>query len=147
MPRFCSLIVLLALTPPAFAADWPQWLGPHRDGSTVEKVSPWKGDLKVSWHQPVGEGHSSPVVADGLVYLHSCQAAKQLEVVECFEAATGKPVWRQEYNRGPFTGLFGSGPRATPAVVGGKVYTYGATGILSCLDAKSGSKIWQLETR
>ncbi len=53
------------------AADWPQWLGPNRDASTSEIIKPWKGELKVLWRQPVGEGHSSPVVAKGKVYLHT----------------------------------------------------------------------------
>src|SRR5205085_5386459 len=61
MPRICALVSLLTLTPAALAEDWPQWLGPRRDGSTVEKVQPWKGDLKVLWKEPVSEGHSSPV--------------------------------------------------------------------------------------
>jgi len=147
MPRFRSLAVLLGVALVAAAADWPQWLGPNRDGSTVEKVAPWKGDLKIVWRQTVGEGHSSPVVADGRAYLHSCITGKETEVVECFEAPMGKQVWRREYPRGPFKGLFGNGPRATPTVLDGKVYAYGATGILTCLDAKSGDILWQLDTR
>jgi outer membrane protein assembly factor BamB len=149
MPRFRCLVILLAVASFAFAAgdDWPQWLGPNRDGSTAEKVAPWKGDLKIVWRQAVGEGHSSPVVSDGRVFLHTCENGKEVELVQCFDAVTGKPVWSQDYARGPFKGLFGNGPRATPAVVGGKVYTYGSTGILTCLDAKSSDKLWQLDTR
>src|SRR5436853_38134 len=73
----------------AIADDWPQWLGPRRDGSTTEKVVAWKGDLKVLWRKSVGEGHSSPVVADGRVYLHTRVAGKDAEVVECYQADDG----------------------------------------------------------
>src|SRR5207302_9119139 len=123
------------------------WLGPNRDGVTAEKVQPWKGDLKVLWKQSVGEGHSSPVVADGKVYLHTVQPGKEIEVVACHDAGTGKPLWQFEYPRPDFKALFGRGPRATPAVIGGKVYAYGATGILTCLDAKTSDKLWQFDTR
>jgi outer membrane protein assembly factor BamB len=147
MPGFRSVPALVAVAAVLAGTDWPQWLGPNRDGSTVEKVSPWKGDLKLPWRKPVGVGHSSPVVADGRVYLHSCEVNKDIETVECFDAAQGTQVWRKEYSRAAFKGLFGNGPRATPTVSGGKVYTYGATGVLTCFDAKDGKTIWQVDTR
>jgi outer membrane protein assembly factor BamB len=142
-----SLLALLIVAPLAQAEDWPQWLGPRRDSSTVEKIAPWKGDLTVAWRQTVAEGHSSPVVADGKVYLHACPTGKDAEVISCFDAVTGKPQWSREYPRGPFQGLFGRGPRATPAVVGGKVYAFGATGIVTCLDAVKGEILWQVDTQ
>jgi outer membrane protein assembly factor BamB len=147
MPRWIALPALLLLTPVAVAEDWPQWLGPRRDGSSTEKVAPWKGELKVLWKAPVPEGHSSPLVADGKVYLHACLPKKDVEVVDCYDVDKGERVWRYEYERGPFKGLFGRGPRGTPAVVGGKVYAYGATGILTCIDAAKGTKVWQLDAR
>ena len=52
-----------------FAEDWPQWLGPKRDGASTETIKPWKGELKVLWRKPVGPGHSSPVVANGVLYV------------------------------------------------------------------------------
>ena len=62
-----SLLLTALVSPffilPAFAEDWPQWLGPRRDNSSTEKVAPWKGKLQVLWRKPVGEGHSSPVIA------------------------------------------------------------------------------------
>jgi outer membrane protein assembly factor BamB len=146
MPRFRALLVLLCLAPLATAEDWPQWLGPRRDGTTTEKIQPWKGDLKVAWRQPVEEGHSSPVVADGKVYLHASPKGKNAEAIACFDAVSGKPLWNYEYARGPFQGLFGRGPRATPAVVGGKLYAFGATGILTCLDVAKGERLWQVDT-
>jgi outer membrane protein assembly factor BamB len=141
-----ALVVLLAVAPAAMAADWPQWLGPNRDGSTTEKVAAWKEPLVVLWRQPVGEGHSSPVVAGGKVYLHTRIKDKTEEQLSAFDAATGKPLWQQPYERGKFTSLFGNGPRGTPAVVDGKVYTFGITGILTCFDAAKGEQLWQVDT-
>ncbi len=143
----CTLATLVALSATAPAADWPQWLGPKRDGSSPEKVAPWQGPLKVLWRQPVGEGHSSPVVAGGTVYLHFKAKDKEAEVLQAFDAADGKPLWSTPYARDPYKGLFGSGPRATPAVVKGRVYTFGITGVLTCFDAKDGKQLWQVATQ
>jgi outer membrane protein assembly factor BamB len=148
MLRLRALLVLLLWTPAVSAADWPQWLGPNRDGSTPEKVLPWKGELKRLWLEDVGDGHSSPVVADGLVYLHYAKAGKEeVEVIEARDAVTGNLAWRFDYPRPSFQNTFGRGPRGTPSVSGGKLYAFGATGILTCLDAKKGEKIWQVDTR
>ena len=49
------------------AGDWPQWLGPNRDGTSTEIVKPWTGEPKVLWRAKVGDGHSSPIVANGVV--------------------------------------------------------------------------------
>jgi outer membrane protein assembly factor BamB len=126
-------------------ADWPQWLGPNRDGSTPEIVAPWKGDLKEVWRVPVGEGHSSPVVAGGLVFLHTKVKNKDAELVQAFDAKTGKPKWEQGYDKPRFSTLFGDGPRATPCVHDGKVYTFGITGMLACWDATTGKPVWKTE--
>lgn len=146
MHRCSSVFVLLLFALPVQAEDWPQWLGPNRDASTTETVKPWKGKLKVLWKQPVGEGHSSPVVANGKVFLHTKANGAEEEVVQAFDAKTGKPMWESSYKRSPYKGLFGNGPRATPCVQDGKVYTFGISGILSCYDAEKGTKIWQIDT-
>jgi outer membrane protein assembly factor BamB len=146
MNRIRALAVLLLLGPVARADDWPQWLGPHRDGSTPQKVAAWKEPLKVLWKQPVGEGHSSPVVAGGRVYLHTRVKGQLQEQLSAFDAATGEPLWQTPYERGKFSSLFGNGPRATPAVQGGKVYTFGITGLLTCFDAAKGTRLWQIDT-
>jgi len=141
-----SLVVLFLLAPLALAGDWPQWLGPNRDGSTPEKVAPWKEDPKVLWKKPVGEGNSSPVIAEGRVFIHSKIKDKTEEEVVAYDATTGKELWRYPYERVPFKSAYGNGPRATPAVVDGKVYTFGITGVLTCLDAAKGTKLWQIDT-
>jgi outer membrane protein assembly factor BamB len=138
------LCALLAGT--VVAEDWPQWLGPRRDNSSSEKVAPWKDKLKVLWRKPVGEGNSSPVVADGRVFIHAKVADKNEEEIVAFDAKSGEEQWRTHYERTAFKSLYGNGPRATPAVVKGRLYAYGITGVLTCLDTKKGDKVWQVDT-
>jgi outer membrane protein assembly factor BamB len=142
MPWLRSLAALVLVSSVVSAADWPQWLGPTRDGVATDKVAPWKEAPKVLWRQPVGEGHSSPVVADGKVFVHAKVKDNDQEELLAFDAKTGKPLWQVSYDRGKFQSIFGSGPRATPAVAGGKVYTLGVTGILGCFEVEGGKKVW-----
>jgi len=144
--RPIAALLAFLVTASARAEDWPGWLGPRRDGSTAEKIAPWKGDLKILWKKPVGEGHSSPIVADGKVFLHTKVKDKNSERIEAFDAATGDSVWSKEYEHAPFKALYGNGPRGTPSAVAGKVYTLGITGILSCFDAKDGALVWKVDT-
>ena len=156
----CALLLpCTSLLRPLHADDWPQWLGPRRDGvwretGLVEKL-PAEG-LKVRWRQKIGGGYSGPAVANGRVYVMDRQLAKGTanpqnafsraeipgtERVLCFNEADGKPLWAHEYDC-TYTVSYGSGPRVTPTVDGGKVYTVGAEGNLVCLDAEKGSVIW-----
>jgi glucose dehydrogenase len=146
MPWFRSLTLLLLVSVPVLAEDWPQWLGPRRDGSSMEKIKPWKGDLKVLWRNAVSAGHSSPVIAGGKVYLFTRVKDKQAEQLTAYDAKTGKPLWDTPYPRAFFASPFGTGPQATPVVAGGRVYTFGATGVLACFDAEKGSLKWQVDT-
>jgi outer membrane protein assembly factor BamB len=141
-----TLLTLFLLTPLAPAADWPQWLGPNRDNSSTEKVAVWKEAPKVLWRQAVGEGNSSPVIAGGRVFVHSKVKDKTEEEVIAYDARTGTLVWRQTYSRAAFKSPYGNGPRATPAVVDGKVYTFGITGVLTCWEADGGKQVWQVDT-
>ncbi len=147
MSRCLSLVVLTLAVIPAAAEDWPQWLGPRRDGSSSEKVAPWKEAPKVLWRVPVGEGHSSPVVAGGKVFLHTKVKGKDAEQVTAYNLADGKEAWSESYERGKFTSDYGVGPRSTPSVVDGKLYTLGVTGILTCWDAASGKTAWKVDTQ
>lgn len=151
------LVLILALVPAAWSApapkaadapatDWPQWLGPTRDASVPAKIAPWTGDLKVLWQVPVGEGNSSPIVAGGLVFLHTKVKDKDIEQVQAFDAKTGTVKWTQEYEKTPFKPLFGEGPRATPCVHDGLLYTLGNTGVLACWEAATGKPVWKTDT-
>lgn len=140
--RLCCLSFLLPLSL-CQAGDWPGWLGPNRDNSATEEVRIWTEPLKTLWRKPVGEGHSSPIVASGRVFLHTKVAGEETEQVEAFDAASGKRVWSQTYARPKFANEYGNGPRSTPLFHDGRLYTLGVTGILSCWDAASGKLHWR----
>lgn len=144
----------LVLLAPALAApvptrakhfDWPQFLGPTRNGVTPETglVETWpKKGPPVVWQREVGQGFAGPVVADGrLILFHR---VGDDNVVECLEAATGKAVWKDAEPTSYSDRLGkGDGPRATPAIAGGRVYTLSQEGVLKCLDLKTGRKVWR----
>jgi outer membrane protein assembly factor BamB len=147
MSRFlAACLLLLIMVVSLEAADWPQFLGPKRDNTTPEEVSPWAGELKPLWKTPVGEAHSSPVVVDGIVYIFAQPKGANSDAVSAFDAKTGDLKWKSDYDRPKFTPLFGNGPRSTPVVSNGKVFTFGGTGILACWDAKTGDVAWKVDT-
>ena len=133
-----ALVACLSL-----AADWPQWLGPNRNAVSPEIVPPWSSAPDVHWRLAVGDGNGGPVVSNGRVYLLTKVKDKNAEEVLALDAATGKEIWRKAYDRPEFKSLYGNGPRSTPTVADGKVYTMGITGILSCFDAGDGKILWQ----
>ena len=92
----CGVLMLVS-TSGAFAADWPQWRGPTRDGRSpgLEERRAWPERLTPAWQVTVGEGHSSPVVVGDRVYVFSREGED--EVVQSLELATGERVWRQSY--------------------------------------------------
>ncbi len=145
MYRLLACLPILLLSSFAHAADWPQWLGPNRDGVSSEKVAPWQEAPKRVWSARVGEGHSSPIVAGGKVVLHTKIDGKNEESLSAYDAATGEVLWTHSYPRGEFNGLYGNGPRATPCCVDDKLYAYGATGILTCCNAGTGEQLWQVD--
>ena len=132
-----------------FAQDWPQWRGPNRDGLVSSFTAPkaWPDKLKSVWKVPVGIGHSSPVVVGKRVYLHSRQ--DENEVASCFDLDTGKQLWRDSYpapyTMNPAAVSHGKGPKSTPVVYNGKLFTLGISGILSSYDATTGKLRWRRE--
>jgi outer membrane protein assembly factor BamB len=129
----------------AVGADWPQFLGPNRNATSPEKglLATWgeKGP-PVVWQKEVGEGYSSPVVAGGRVVLF--HRVGDEEVVQCLDAATGKESWKHTTPTSFRDRLGkGDGPRSTPCVAGGKVYTLSPGGLLLCLNLEDGKKAWQ----
>jgi outer membrane protein assembly factor BamB len=143
--RIALFIVLLAC---ARAEDWPQFLGPERNGvySGNDLAAKWpSGGPPVVWKKDVGQGFSAPVVSQGKLILFHRLGDK--EVVEELDAATGHPIWKFEYPthyRDDFG--FDEGPRAAPTISGGRVYTFGAEGSLHCLDFATGKQIWSSDT-
>jgi outer membrane protein assembly factor BamB len=145
MPRLCSLLLLVFVAPLASAGDWPQWLGPRRDGASTEKVAAWKEAPKVAWRADVGPGFSVPVVAAGRCFVHARVPDKDAEEVVALDAKTGQELWRKSYSRTPFFSVINTGPQATPCVVKGRIYTFGITGVLTCYETENGKQVWQAD--
>ena len=140
-------VFLVLLLSPCFAiaADWPHFLGPKRDNSTAETVVAWKDAPKELWKQPVGEAHSSPVVANGVVYAFFKPKDKDADALAAFDAKTGEKKWETSYDRAKFSPPFGAGPRGTPCVDGKLVFTLGNTGILAAWSTDTGEVKWKLD--
>ncbi|HEU0006280.1 MAG TPA: PQQ-binding-like beta-propeller repeat protein, partial [Terriglobia bacterium] len=146
-----TIILLFSLVRPApvtQAQDWPQFLGPTRNGKYAANdltTSLTKAGTPVVWKRSIGQGFSGPVVAEGKLILFHRLSEK--ETVECLDAATGKEIWRFDYPtryRDDFG--FDEGPRSTPSIASGRVYTFGAEGMLHCLDFATGKKLWAVDT-
>jgi outer membrane protein assembly factor BamB len=154
-----GLALALGLAAGARADDWPQWLGPRRDGvwretGLLDKFPP--DGPRVRWRTPIGLGYAGPAVAGGRVYVmdrvlpegganpasgFDSKTVAGKERVLCLDEPTGKVLWTHAYDCTYQIG-YPSGPRTTPAVAGGKVYTLGTMGDLLCLDAETGNEVW-----
>ena len=148
-PGFFVLIATVLSAVGANGMDWPQLLGPSRNGKTADAISanPWpKEGPKVLWHKPIGQGFSGPVVADkDLLIFHRIENE---EVLESWDAATATPKWKSAYPT-TYSDDFGfdPGPRGTPTVNQNMVYTYGAEGTLRCTELLSGKMVWSATPR
>jgi outer membrane protein assembly factor BamB len=158
--RCWAFTILLICAGSTRADDWPQWLGPQRDGvwretGIIEKFP--EAGLKVKWRVPVEAGYSGPAVSGGRVYLTDRKAGTTSgrdpfqrgvipgnERVLCLNEADGKVIWQHEYDC-PYNVSYPSGPRATPLIHDGKVYTLGTEGNLFCFNAADGKVIWSRE--
>jgi outer membrane protein assembly factor BamB len=162
MSRLAALLAGAVLLAPLAvrADDWPQWLGSKRDGiwretGLIEKFP--AGGPKIVWRTPIENGFSGPAVAGGRVFITDRRRARDekgepirptrdggfpgTERVLCLNEADGKVIWKHEYDC-PYKIYYPNGPRCTPLIHLGKVYTLGAMGDLLCLDAKKGDVIW-----
>ncbi len=145
----CRIVVLALSTSIAgnwgFAQDWPQWRGPNREAKAAGFQAPktWPKELTQKWKVTVGEGVATPSLVGDKLYVFSRQDGN--EITRCLNAADGKELWSEKYESlgatGPAQGF--SGPRSSPAVANGKVVTLGVRGMLSCLDAATGNKVWR----
>jgi outer membrane protein assembly factor BamB len=169
MPRSTPVLFLVLLSAAAARADdWPQWLGPQRDGvwretGIIERFT--EEGPKVRWRTPIGAGYSGPAVAGGRVYITDRVLGKGVkepgnpfvenpkdpfgkrkaagqERVLCLDEKSGKVLWTHAYDC-PYEVSYPLGPRTTPVVDGDKVYTLGTMGDLLCLKTKTGTVLWE----
>jgi outer membrane protein assembly factor BamB len=142
-------LALLAVAGNAAPADWPQWRGPSRTGVAAEAITDrWPaGSLLRGWSVEVGEGHAGPVVSGGRVYVHARVGGD--EVISALDLADGRRLWSHTqpvaYTPTAAAAGHGRGPKGTPLLHRGRLYAFGATGTLTCLETASGRLVWRRE--
>jgi len=158
------LTLFLLIAASLRADDWPQWLGPQRDSvwreTGIVRKFPTNGP-PIRWRTEIGAGYSGPAVERGRVYLtdHFVAAGVSApadpfktgviagtERVVCLDEASGKILWHYDYDC-PYTMSYPAGPRTTPVVNDGKVFTLGAEGNLLCLNTLDGTVIWSKDLK
>jgi outer membrane protein assembly factor BamB len=150
MTRLSAAVIAIALAAgvQALAVDWPQFLGPERNGTyagpaLAENWGP--SGPKVVWRKQVGQAFAGPAVVQNRVLLF--HRVGNEEVLEALDTKTGSGIWRYAYPtnyRDDFG--FDEGPRAVPVVVDGVVYTFGAQGQLHAVDLMKGTRLWSEDT-
>lgn len=133
--------------PTTARTDWPQWRGPTRDGVVGgELPTEWPAVLKKRWEIAAGSGHASPVVSGNRVVVMAREGDQ--EIVRALDLGSGKEIWRAAYPAAftvnPAAQSHGPGPKSTPAIADGRVFTLGIGGILSAFDFASGTLLWRL---
>ncbi|HEX6161902.1 MAG TPA: PQQ-binding-like beta-propeller repeat protein [Vicinamibacterales bacterium] len=147
MRHLLVVACLISIGRPAIAQDWTQWRGPSRDGVVPAAVMPkqWPKSTKRAWAVEIGEGYSSPVVANGRAFLHSRRDPE--EIVTAIDIASGKVVWQQKYSaaftKNQYATAMAKGPNSTPMIAGNRLFTLGVTGILTAWNTADGTIAWR----
>ncbi len=142
-PTRCLLSLAFTLASSVIAADWPQWRGPNHNGISDETTwkSNWGGAApKVLWTASIGTGFSSFSVADGRVF--TTGNAEKTDTLFCFDAVTGKVIWKHSYPAELGDKYYEGGTSATPVVDGSKLFHLSKWGDVFCYEAATGNVIW-----
>jgi outer membrane protein assembly factor BamB len=147
LPTVVIIFIASTLAAQTPAPSWSQWRGPARDGVASGFTSPatWPAQLTKKWEATVGLGHSSPVIDGNRIIVHTRQSNR--EVLTAFDLASGKQLWQDGVDA-PYTMNqaaigHGPGPKATPLVANGRVFTFGVSGIFSAHDLATGKLLWR----
>jgi outer membrane protein assembly factor BamB len=136
---------LASLASSGQAEEWPHWGGPRGDetwkGPRLPEKWPDAG-LPVVWKREIGGGYGGVAISENRVYVMDWQVSPERERVLCFDAASGEPLWHHDYPVAYGKLEYGNGPRATPTLFDGRIYTLGAVGHFHCLDAATGKVLW-----
>ena len=127
--------------------DWPQFLGPSRNGKSplITNPSNWQDDLNLVWQAKTGEGYGSPTVSQNRLFLFDRE--DNLARLVYYRADIGEKIWEFDYLT-DYQDLLGynNGPRSSPSVDKDRVYIFGAEGMLHCLNISSGQLVWSVNT-
>lgn len=139
------LLVVLAVSSGVAGSDWTQWGGP--DGDNISKESNFSvsaiSQPEILWTSEVGNGFSSVSVQGSSLITVGHKGG--MDTIYCLNSKTGKEIWKYSYENGTGGGF--KGPRATPVIDEGRVYSQSCTGKMFCLDLKTGKVIWQSHFR
>jgi outer membrane protein assembly factor BamB len=145
--RVIAIALLLFSASTVAGQEWTQFRGPSRDGIVPTAVIPktWPKSAKRAWQVEIGEGYSSPVVANGRAFLHSRRDPE--EIVTAIDLKTGTIAWQQKYAaafaKNQYATAMAKGPHSTPIVVGTRLFTLGATGVLTAWNTADGTIAWR----
>ena len=140
-----GLTILLLVVGAAPAGDWPQILGPKRDGKAAadeQLLETWPaGGPKVLWRQKLGSGYAGVAVAGGKAI--AFHRVDDQERIQAFDAASGKPLWKADFPA-TYRGTYNpdSGPRCVPLIANSVVYVFGAAGDFHAVELTGGKKFW-----
>jgi hypothetical protein len=146
----CAAFARPADAPDPTTAEWPRWRGPSGDGRWNPRDLPedWaRREPTRLWERPIGGGFGGVSVADARVYVMDRQKQPtEVERLLCFSAEDGREIWRAVWEVAYGKMDYGTGPRTSPTVHGGRVYALGATGVVLCVDAATGQPVWKKDT-
>jgi len=146
LPAPAVLALTLCVASSAGAENWTQWRGPSRDGVVPASSAPvsWPESFRKAWRVEIGEGYASPVASTGRVFVHSRRDPDELVTV--IDLVGGRILWQEKYpapfQKNQYALRVAKGPHSTPLVLGNRLFTLGATAILTAWDTTTGQRHW-----